>query len=88
MPKRKDWLVESRDGGDLERAERSGVDRQELEVGVEIEIAFEGEDGGVVFDFRTEDARIVIFVTGEGVLDEGVDKIYLESRVSVRGRNL
>ena len=26
VPKKKDWVVDSRDGGDLERAERRGVD--------------------------------------------------------------
>lgn len=48
IPNRNVWVVENWDGGgDLERAERSGVDRDEKDG---------GEDGGVVFDFRTEDA--------------------------------
>jgi hypothetical protein len=56
VPKKKDWVVESRDGGDLERAERSGVDRDEEEGEVEFEFEGEGENGGIVLDFRTEDA--------------------------------
>lgn len=77
LPNMNAWAVESRDGGgDLERADRSGVDRDEEEDD-------EGETGGVVFDFRTEEARIVIFVTGDDPLAGGEDKIYLERRVSV-----
>ena len=53
----------------MERADRRGVDWEEEEEG-----EGEGEAGGVVFDFRTEDARMVIFVTGEVVLGEGEHK--------------
>lgn len=67
----------------MERADRRGVDWEEEEEG-----EGEGEAGGVVFDFRTEDARMVIFVTGEVVLGEGEHKTYLESLDSVCGRNL